>query len=34
MYDTRAAIASLRRNGCLRKAALGLDIARSRAARR
>jgi hypothetical protein len=28
MYDTRAAFASLRRNGRLRKAALGLDLQR------
>lgn len=28
MYDTRAALASLRRNGRLRKAALGLDLRR------
>lgn len=30
MYDTRAALAHLRRNGRLRKAALGLDLARNR----
>ncbi|MET0319308.1 MAG: hypothetical protein ABW069_01145 [Duganella sp.] len=28
MYDTRAALAFVRRNGCLRKAALGLDLER------
>ena len=32
MYDTRAAFASLRRNGRLRKAALGLDLQRQAAA--
>lgn len=32
MYDTRAAFASLRRNGRLRKAALGLDLQRRAAA--
>ena len=31
MYDTRAAFAYLRRNGRLRKAALGLDLARQKA---
>jgi len=32
MYDTRAAFAYLRRNGRLRKAALGLDLKRQKAA--
>lgn len=32
MYDTRAAFAYLRRNGRLRKAALGLDLKRQRTA--
>ncbi|PHV04926.1 hypothetical protein CSQ96_23355 [Janthinobacterium sp. BJB412] len=31
MYDTRAAFAYLRRNGRLRKAALGLDLKRQKA---
>lgn len=33
MYDTRAALAGLRRNGRLRKAALGLDLQRQAGAR-